>query len=290
MKYQLRNVIFAVRLITVLFFVVLSITLPLEKRASILVVSAVYLSLVLYGYLFSLPNKPINKFIDAAFLPILSFISNFHPSIYTFIPFIIIFTPRYYPSSIILVGASFILSAYFNISSIQNILLDMLITVAAFIASTSPDFITKAQKELKSVTSLRKTADKLAKEFAHWEVTKRELKNMEILIDLSIKHADIKRFLKEVMDIFDINSITIIPTREHTAPTVKKDEENKTYTVPVSLNKNSALVVFELKNKYQLWDQSLLKTLDKVANMLNIYIEGFPDESIYRKHIKIDAS
>ncbi len=281
--------LFAVRLAVILFFVFLSIKLPTEERASILVLSAVYLSFSLYSFLFSLPNKPISKFLDIAFVPLMIWISGFTHALYTLIPFIIIFTPRYSLTSLLMVVAGFSLSAYMHSTDLLNILSDMFIFVASFVASTAPDFIGKIKRELKSISSLKKTADRLSSEYAKWEVTKRELANIQTLLDLSIKHADLRTFFKDIIEKFDIASVSIIPTKDKDKLIVKKDEENKTYTVPVSLYKGNALVIFEMKHKYQLWDQSLLNTLDKAANMLNIYIEGFPEDVIYR-NIKINVS
>lgn len=288
MKYQLRNILFAVRLAVILFFVLFSLNLPTEDKASLLVLSAVYLSLTLYSFLFSLPSKPVNRFIDVIFVPIMILITRSQIALYTLIPFVIIFTPRYYPSSIILTIGGFILSIYIHLPNILNILPDMFILIASFIASSSPDFIEKMRKELKSINALKKTADRLSQEYAKWEITKRELANTDTLINLSIKHANLKGFFKELIEKFDISSVSIVPTKEDKL-IVKKDEENKTYTVPVKLYKGNALVIFEMKHKYQLWDQGLLNTLDRAANMLNIYIEGFPEDAIYR-NIKINVS
>ena len=288
MKYQIRNVLFGTRLAVALFFIVFSLTLPWDQKASILVLSAVYISLSIYAFLFSTPNKPLNKFLDIPFILSAVFVGNNPLLIYSVIPYIVLFTPRYYPSSLIMVIVGFIASAFVHGTSFLNIILDMIIITATFIASTSPDFLEHVKKELRSINILKRTLNNLSKEYAEWEVTDRKLKATEALLDLSVKHPNLRGFLKDVIETFDIVSVSIVPTSSRENLIVKKNEEEKTYTVPVALEKGNALVVFTLKHKYQLMDKSLLSTLERVANMINIYIEGFPEDAVY-KNIKINV-
>jgi len=240
--------------------------------------------------MFSTPNKLLNKFLDIPIVSSIIFVGKNPLLIYTVIPYIVLFTPRYYPTSLIMVIAGFIGSAFVHGTSFLNIILDMIIITTTFIASTSPDFLEHIRRELKSINKLKKTLNNISREYAEWEVTTRKLQAMETLLDLSIKNPNLRGFLKDVIEKFDIVSVSIVPTRSKENLIVKKNMEEKTYTVPVTLEKGYALVIFTLKHKYQLMDKGLLNILEKVANMINIYIEGFPEDAVYRNiKINVDA-
>ncbi len=287
MRKMIKEVFLGVRFLVSLYFLLISFSLEPQPRSFLVISTALYFSLSLLAYLKFEKVRVINKLLDLPFLPVLVYLSGHPSSVYTFIPLIVVHTPRSPWVATFLLAEGIAISTYLFITDPLTLFSSLILLISAPISGMIPDFISTIRKDRDSMKRLRISYRKFLQDFARWERDRREMESLRFLLDTSTSSGDFGEFLEKVKEHFKLKSIRITPKRNIDDFSVLKDKDKGLLVVPVKLEEGYAVVIFELESPFQLNDDVLVSMLEKSGRMISLFIAGFEEEGSLERSIKI---
>ena len=284
---MIREVFLSVRMITSIYFFLLSFGVDQKERGVFMALIAVYFSLSAITYFKSDRFQEAGKFLDVPFLPPLIYLSGDPISVFALVPHAVLNTRRNIPATVILLSAGVILTALYYRSNTIQMLSVMLLLASSPVSALIPDITSLIKKEREEKENLRRSYKRLISDYGRWERDRRELEAVNFLIETSTDSPDVKDFLKRVKERFGIKRVHILPKREISSEDSYMDRERGLLSVPVKLEEGGAVVIFEMEEAVQLKDDLVVSALRKAGKMINLYIEGFMDEAYPGKAINI---
>ncbi len=287
MRKMIKEVFLGVRFLVSLYFLLISFSLEPQPRSFLVISTALYFSLSLLAYLKFEKVRVINKLLDLPFLPVLVYLSGHPSSVHTFIPLIVVHTPRSPWVATFLLAEGIAISTYLFITDPLTLFSSLILLISAPISGMIPDFISTIRKDRDSMKRLRSSYRKFLQDFARWERDRREMESLRFLLDTSTSSGDFGEFLEKVKEHFKLKSIRITPKRNIDDFSVLKDKDKGLLVVPVKLEEGYAVVIFELESPFQLNDDVLVSMLEKSGRMISLFIAGFEEEGSLERSIKI---
>ncbi len=287
MRKMIKEVFLGVRFLVSLYFLLISFSLEPQARGILVISTALYFSFSLLAYLKYEKIKLLNKLLDLPFLPALVILSGTPTSVYTFLPFIVVHTPRHPWVATFLLAEGIGISAYMLVTEPINLFSTLILLLSAPISGMIPDFISTIRKDRDSMKKLRSSYRKFLHDFAKWERDRREMETLRFILESSVNSKDYNDFLQKVKERFKLKSIRIVPKRNIEDFSVLKDKDKGLLVVPLRLEEGYAVIIFELESPFQLNDDVLVSMLEKSGRMISLFIAGFEEDNSLEKSIKI---
>ncbi len=287
MKKLTKEVFLGVRLLLSLYFVLLSLSLSASLKSSLLIFTVLYFSLGLLCYFKPGGTGFINKFVDVFFLPLLVFLSGEEIALYTLIPAIVVHTVRNPLSAVFLLFSGVFLSVYSLYREPLWLFSTLILFIASPLSALIPDYTSALKKERDYMKNLKNSYRKLLKDFARWEKDRKELENLDFLLEISTECPDIRDFLRSIKRRFNLKRIHVVPKGNLEDYSPLMDKERGLLSVPVKLEEGNAVVIFEMESPFQLNDDILVSSLERAGKMVSLYIAGFSGESPIGKALNI---
>jgi ABC-type multidrug transport system fused ATPase/permease subunit len=271
-----KNLIFlTVRVLLFLFFLSLSINKPINQKATIIVLSSIYLSLSMYLYLYPGRLKLFKNYGDLALLALLTFVSGQKEAVFAMAAPISLYANRSPTKALLALWVA--LGTVFYYYGTGGILLAPLL-FALYLSPIYPELVEGMRKERYYIRNLRNSYRELAKEQARIEKELEENMDMRGLIEDLLNSRNLEEYLKAVKGRFNLKAINIVQKTDLQKDTLL-DRSSLSVHVPISLDKGRACVIFYLNNPLELYDQKLIKSLERSARFINLYVEGFEEPS-----------
>ena len=262
----------AFRVLLFAFFLGLSIDKSPWKKAVVIIPASVYLSLSIYNFLYPGKLRLFKNYGDLFFLPLLAFLSGHKEGLLALTAPIAIYTSRNALRGILFLW--FFVGLAFYYYGVWGFVL-LPVSLALFMASLHPDLVEALRKERFYIRNLRKSYSKLTGEYARLE--KRSQNADGLLLDLLVQSKDIYEYLRNVKDAFELKMVSITSSKGDYMKEPVVDMDSQRYCVPVRLERGEVNVCFHVNNPMQLYDQGLLKTLERAGKLINLYIEGLEE-------------
>ncbi|MFN7065252.1 MAG: hypothetical protein ACK4OF_03800 [Aquificaceae bacterium] len=264
-----------VRILVFAFFIALSMDQPSSKQAFVILPSVLYLMLSIYNFLYPGKLKIFKDYVDLLFVPILAFISGKGEAILALLPFIALQSSRRTFEGILFLWLSLGFSFYYY-GKAGFVLLPLLIS--HYIASLHPDLIETLRKERFYIKKLRKAYSKLSQEYGEIEKGILDLRTDALLLHKLQTSHNLEEYLLSMKDIFNLKAIRLVPSKAY-SERASVDMSTCSFHLPVRLEKGYVEVVFYLNNPLELYDERLLKNLEKAGKLINLYVEGFEEKA-----------
>ena len=284
---MVKEVFLGVRFLVSLYFVLISLSLDIPQKSTLIVLTALYFSFGLLSYLKYEKIRFINKLVDVVFVPPMVFMTGEPRAIYVLIPLIALHTNRSILATGLLFASGVFLSAYMLPNEPLWLFSTLILLTASVVSALIPDFLNVIKKERDSVKNLRSSYRKLLQDFARWERDRRELESLKFLVEGSTKSQNVEDFLKSVKERFKVKQIHLIPKKDVESYAPLKDKEKGLLSVPVKLEEGNAVIIFEMESPFQLNDDIVVSSLERAGRMVSLYIAGFEDDSSLGRAINI---
>ncbi len=266
------------RLLVAIYFILVGFFSDNELGKVLIFSSAVYLCISVLYYFYPPKREVLKSLLDIVFVPGLILISGSAVSVYSAVPFIVLYINRSYKASIVMLIAAVALTFYHMHTTPQDMFPTLILLMTSLISGLAPDLTETISKKRASMLKLKRSYNTLLKDFSRWERDRRELQVNRFLVELALKSEDLASFMYGVRESFDLRHIYILPKRKVEDMSYSKDYENGALSVPVKLEEGFAVVVFELEDPFHLKDELLVKSLVQAASMVSLFISGFSEE------------
>ncbi len=260
------------RVLLFVFFLALSLGKSPSQQALIVVPSALYLILGIFVFLYPGRLRLFKNYGDLVFLSLLILLAGHKEAIIALTVPIALYTSRNTFMGMLFLWLFAGFSFYYY--GIWGLVL-LPVSLALFMASLHPDLVEALRKERFYIRNLRKSYSKLTGEYARLE--KRSQNADGLLLDLLVQSKDIYEYLRNVKDAFGLKMVTITPSKGDYMKKPVVDLNSQRFCLPVRLERGEVNVCFHVNNPMQLYDKELLKTLERVGKLINLYIEGLEE-------------
>ncbi|MFN4320175.1 MAG: hypothetical protein ACK4FY_06905 [Aquificaceae bacterium] len=262
------------RVLVFIYFIAISVEKPYNQKALIIIPSVVYLLLSMYNFLYPGRLKIFKNYGDLLFVPVLAFLSGQKESFLALLPFISLNTSRKVFQGMLFLWLSFAF-AFYHYGKLAFALLPILMSV--YVASLHPDLVEAIRKERFYIKNLRRSYSKMASDYGKLEKELLDLRTSALLLDKLQNSPSLVDYLRAIKEEFNVKSISITPLYGSSSKEI--DPSTCSFHVPVKLEKGEAKVSFYLNNPLELYDKQLLENLEKAGKLINLYIEGFEENS-----------
>ncbi len=278
MRKSTQDIFLGARLLVSIYFILLGFFLENLIGNVLVFTSALYLGISVLMFFYPPRRGILVSLSDLTFPPLLVFLSGTPTAVYSLLPFVVLYVNRGFRYSLILLTFSIALSFYYMHDTPKELFPTLILLTTGLISGLAPDLTEALSKKRKSMLNLKNSYNLLMRDFSRWERERRELKIYEFLMDAALSSEGLEDFMSQVKDGFDVGKIYILPKKrvEDTEPS--RDFENGALLVPVRLERGYAVVVFELKDPFQLKDELLVSFLIRAASMLSLFVEDFSEE------------
>ncbi len=272
MLRDMALIFLALRVLVFVYFIALSVGKPPTKQALLIVPSVIYLLFSMYHYLYPGKLKLFKNYGDIIFVPALAIFSGQKEGFFALLPFISLYSSRrvFYGMLFLWFTVGF---SFYHYGKLGLSLLPFLI--ALYISSLHPDLVDALRKERFYVRNLRKAYSKITADYSKLEKEMVILRAQAELLDTLQESQSLEDYLKAIKERFSLKAISITPLYEHSSKEI--DFSNGGFHVPIRLEKGEARVSFYVNNPMELYDQELLKNLEKASKFISLYIEGFEE-------------
>ncbi len=263
-----------IRVLLVAFFLALSIGKTPTQQALVVIPSVIYLSLTIYVFFYPGRLRLFKNYGDLVFLTLLALLSDQKESMLALLVPIALYTSRNVFKGMLFLWLLVGFGSYYY-GAWGFVLVPAFF--ALFMASLHPDLVEALKKERFYIKSLRSSYSKLTGEYARLERSLQSAVRREELLDEALQSKDLYEYLRNIKGRFDLKGISIVPLKGVNLKEPVVDKGNQYFCVPVKLERGEVKVCFYMNNHIQLYDRELLKTLEKVGKLINLYIEGFEE-------------
>ncbi len=267
-------VLLTVRLLIALFFVLIAFGKPIGPKSTLLVLSTLYISLSILFYLHPSRGGKLKKFVDVIMLPALCLTSGDVRTVFSLYVPAVFYINRDIAVSLLLFWGSAVLLLYMG--GISNAFYIPLL-LALFLAPLSPDLTESLRKERYYIKKLRSSYRELTRYIPTLEREKKEKEDLSFILESAFKDTSPEEYLKHIKERFSLKKIAIVPKKEISHRESIVDTANSALYVPLFFEKGCAYVVFYMENPFEVHDKDKMRSLEKSAKLLNLYIVGFDD-------------
>ncbi|MFN3814173.1 MAG: hypothetical protein ACK4SM_06085 [Aquificaceae bacterium] len=274
MLRDINLVLLTVRLLIALFFILIAFGKPIGTKSSLLVLSTLYISFSMFFYLHPAKGGKVKKFIDVIILPVLCLTSGEVRTVFSLYVPAVFYINRDTVVSLLLFWASTALLLYMG--GISDALYIPLL-LALFLAPLSPDLVESLRKERYYIKKLRSSYRELTRYIPTLEREKKEKEDLLFILESALKDTSPEEYLKHVKERFSLKKIALVPKKEISHKDSIVDTANSALYVPLFFEKGCAYVVFYMESPFEVYDKDKVRSLEKSAKLLNLYIVGFDD-------------
>ncbi|MFN3870232.1 MAG: hypothetical protein ACK4MW_01930 [Aquificaceae bacterium] len=253
----------------------LSIDKTPREQALVVIPATIYLLFSIYNFIKPGSLKIFRSYGDLLFVPTLIFLADKREALWSILPFVALKGSRRTFESMLFLWLSLGLSFYYY-GKEGIILLPLL--MAHFFASLHPDLVEALQKERFYIKKLRNAYRKLSKDYGKMERDTLELKIDKLLLEKLKESPTLEGYLYEIKELFGLKGIKLLPLKDY-YERASIDKSTCSYQIPIKLERGYAQVIFYLNNPLELYDERLLRNLEKAGKLINLYIEGFEEKA-----------
>ncbi len=275
MLRDIALIFLGVRVLTFAFFIALSIDKTPREQALVVIPAVVYLILTIYNFIKPGSLKIFKNYGDLFFVPTIALLVDAKEALWSILPFVALKGSRKTFESALFLWLSVGLSFYYY-GKLSVIFLPLL--MAHFLASLHPDLVEALQKERFYIKKLRNAYHKLSKDYGQLERDSLELKIDKLLLEKLKESPTLERYLYEIRELFGLKGIKLMPLSNY-YERAGIDKSTCSFQLPIKLERGYAQVIFYLNNPLELYDERLLKNLEKAGKLINLYVEGFEEKA-----------
>ncbi len=238
-------------------------------RAIIISLTFIYFSFAILSYYKLKLGHYINKYLDIFYFAGFFSFAN----IYTYplsLVSIALFSPRQSKVSFLLTAESLAFDIYKAHQNIPFMLFLGSLQIGALVASMCPDILATLKKEHKKIANLRIAYKDMLKHLSNWEKDQIQHQASKFVLEKALESNSLEQFLEAVKNRFDLIDITVERVDSALPYEVKKSKEG---FIQITLPKEDFSLVFnaEFSNPIDLYNESLILTLEYVAGMCSLY-------------------
>ncbi len=264
----------AIRLFLSLYIAFYAFSLESYAKAFSLSFLALYFTLSAFHFLYPGKLKRFASFVDILLVPAVA-VSGDEKATFALIPLMVYYTNRnIFMALVFLWSHVFIYLYYAGMEGIKLLPLSLVF----FLASLDLDLSYTLKKERNYIRKLRNSFFQLTKDLAQVEKDRIKNSNLDFLFH-AIDEPTVEGYLKKIKEEFSIERIIIVAKSGPLPKESLINREEKALYVPVRFSTGQGYVVFYVSSLFRLYDKTLVDTLEKSAKLLNLYIEGFSENT-----------
>ncbi len=263
-----------IRLLLSLYIAFYAFSLEPYAKAFSLSFLAIYFTLSVINFLYPGKLVKLGNYIDVLLIPAVAASGDAKAS-FALIPLMIYYTNRSTSMALVFLWSHVFIYLYY--AGIEGIKL-LPLSFVFFLASLDVDLSYTLKKERNYIRKLRNSFFQLTKDLAQVERDITKNSNIDFLFH-AIDEPTVEGYLKKIKEQFSIERIIIVAKSGPLSKESLINKEEKALYVPVKFSIGQGYVVFYVSSLFRLYDKTFVDTLEKSAKLLNLYIEGFSENT-----------